>query len=577
MNDSFQEQQVAARGRIRGWIPALGVSLVVSLAIVLPFFWLGSASGHDFEFHVASWLDVSYQWSEGVFFPRWTAWTNHGFGEPRYIFYPPLSWMLGAALTRSVPLTAVPLAYVLLTQTLAGFCAYFLLRRLTCERAALLGAACYVANPNALLMTYLRSDFAEQLACAIFPLMLLGALRLTNLIEERPEKRSSIPAFAVSLAAVWLCNAPAGVIASYSMALLIGWAAVTQRSGRIILRGAAAIALGLGLAGFYLVPAAYEQRWVNISQALSSGLLPWQNFLFTRIADVDHTWFNTIASWCAVVLMLALGACALASQRFGSSAAPQGRFRKVWDALLVLGTGATLLMLPISEILWSHLPKLRFVQFPWRFMSIVALVYACFLAAVAEKRRGWLAVILIFVLSVPVAVFLVNDGWWDPDEMPTQQAAISNKAGFDGTDEYDPVGDDHLDLPAMAPDVKVIAEGEERTAAQDVQVKILKWRTEQKEVAIDARESVRLAMHLLNYPAWRVTVNGRLVQPDRMDDINQMAVTVERGKSVIEIQFVRTMDRTVGNLVSVVSLGIAGLLIFRRRKSALTDGRAIEG
>src|SRR5450755_2348496 len=192
MKESFQPTETTAKRKAPGWIFALGVSLLVSIAVVLPCFWLGSASGHDFEFHVASWLDVSYQWSEGIFYPRWTAWTNHGFGEPRFIFYPPLSWMLGAALTRVVPLPWVPFSFVLLTQTLAGMCAYFLLRRLTSDRAALLGAACYAANPNALLMTYIRSDYAEQLACAILPLVLLGALKLTNLLEENVVKGYSI-------------------------------------------------------------------------------------------------------------------------------------------------------------------------------------------------------------------------------------------------------------------------------------------------------------------------------------------------------------------------------------------------
>lgn len=560
----------------RAWVWAFVAVLLTCLALLIPFFVYGCASGHDFEFHVASWLDVAYQWHEGTFYPRWTAWTNYGFGEPRYIFYPPLSWMLGAALTEILPGPWVPAGFILLTQMLAGMSAFCLLRRLVRPHAAILGAAFYAGNPYALLISYVRTDFAEQLACAFLPLLLLAAWNLCIHVQnrcihdsEKLPRFAPVGYFALSYAAIWLCNAPAAVIASYAVALLFAMEILIWRSWRLAASCVCGLALGLGLAAFYIVPAAYEQRWVNIAQSLSVGLQPAENFLFTYTNDVEHTWFNWIASACALLLILLTGAAALASRTLPPPTRRLSPVGFVWSNSLLLAGASTFLMLRVSAPLWPWLPKLRFVQFPWRWMSILALVAACFLAAVINRPRGWLWFAVVAIGSIPLGIFYQQNTWWDPDEMPTQKAVLAAGTGYEGTDEYDPLGDDRTNLVQHAPLAQLLPASNDDSGAQQPKgsVHVNEWATNRKEIAVDTSSPARLALRVLNYPAWRVTRNGTPVAPTHPDDTNQMLVPLPAGRSLVQVRFARTPDRTIGNAVSLFSgVSCLGLLVLGRKR-----------
>src|SRR6266576_3567109 len=457
---TFPAEELIKRKAVAGraWLLALGVSLATSLLVIAPSFWMGSASGHDFGFHAASWLDVAGQWKEGIFFPRWTEWANYGFGEPRFVFYPPLSWMLGAALGFVFPWNAVPGIFIVIAQIVAGLCSFALAQRFLPVRAALFGTACYAANPYALLIVYMRSDFAELLACALMPLVLLRALELCGLVENRHGSLSRAMAlFAMALAGVWLSNAPAGVMATYSAALLFAWAVLAKKSLRPLLCGAGGLALGFGLTSFYLLPAAYEQRWVNIAQALSSGLQPSDNFLYTMINDPEHNVFNWTASSVAILLMVMTGIAGIAAHRGIAGERESGEARKLWRVILLLSAAATILMIRPSSVFWEHLPKLRFVQFPWRWMAMLAVPYGYFLAAaVARRRLAWIWGAAVIVIIGGTATFLVRSAWWDSEDIPVLQEAIAKDQGFEGTDEYDPAGDDHYNLPEKAPRVQVL-------------------------------------------------------------------------------------------------------------------------
>jgi hypothetical protein len=557
---------------LREWSVAALVSVCVSLAVVAPFFGLGTASGHDVAFHMASWLDAAGQWKEGVLFPRWTEWANFGFGEPRFIFYPPLSWIFGAFLGTLIPWQSVALAFNVCAQVLAGLSMYALMRRISDNRfAALLGAGCFAANPYALLIVYMRSDFAELLAIAFFPLLFLAALRVSGDIsggQKRDWLRNTFP-FAVWFCAIWLSNAPAAVIATYSVALVFTVAAWRQRSTVPLKNGASGMVLGLGFAAFYLVPAIYEQRWVNISGALAGGLRPAENFLFAKTSDAEHDDFNRIASRLAVLLIVWVCVAAIAAWRWRSMKSDSSRKTIPQVTTGALAAGAIFLMLPISNVLWKVLPELRFVQFPWRWMSVLAVSAVILTAAPARDWLRWAWLMCAAVVLTGSGYLLVKKAWWDTEDMPALQAALKSGVGFEGTDEYDPIGDDRTDLPQQRQRAVMLNGSADSEAYKEAKIVVERWSAEHRTVRVVASKPGRLALELLNYPGWRVTLNGNLILPQHPRGTEQMIVPVPAGESEIHIDFTRTTDRTAGGWISALSfLASLGAIGWKRRANA---------
>src|ERR1700722_9279130 len=285
----------ASRYAVPGHRYALLAIAATALAVEIPFLHYGYPSGHDVDFHLYSWLEVLSQWKQGIFYPRWAALAHFAYGEPRFVFYPPASWTLGALVSVIFPWTIASRVYIWIVLVLAGVAMFALARQWLDRRDAVFAAVLYAVNPYHLVIVYWRSAFAELLASCLVPLLLLFVLKAVD------EGRRAIVPLALVLAAAWLTNAPAAVMIHYSMALLLLCFAWRQRSPRLLFIGAAAVALGAILSAFYLLPAIYEQRWINIAQAVSEGSRPADNFLFIHTTDADHDAFNRIITWGGVL------------------------------------------------------------------------------------------------------------------------------------------------------------------------------------------------------------------------------------------------------------------------------------
>lgn len=565
--------------RVFHW--AFAASIAVALAVISPFCFLGQASGHDFQFHVASWVDVAQQWRAGVIFPRWAVWANHGFGEPRFIFYPPLSWCLGAGLGLVLPWSLVPATFIVLCLALSGVSMFRLARAWLSPAAALAAAVLYAANPYQLVLAYVRSDFAELLAASFFPLAIHYALRCSALDKEGRAKLHlgalrDVALLALVYSAIWLANAPAAVVASYALAFLLVLCAVLRRSLRPLLVGLPALALGLLLAAFYIVPAACERGWVDIGQINSPGFLPAENFLFTWILDPEHNVVNLEISTVAVLIIVLTGIAAVLSHRRAKGS------RFAWNTVLSLAALSLFFMFPVSSVVWRAAPELKFLQFPWRWLLVLSVSFAFFVGeAVATSRHRVSVALACAAVLIGTGVFLTQITYWDSDDLSDLVTAVSMGQGYDGVYEYCPFACDPATLPPNSPLVALLpgetrenpAAGKPRPAKNPGAVSIKEWQPEHKTFTVDAPVPVRAALRLLSYPAWAIQVNGMRSEAAADPETEQIIVPVPAGESRVEIRLARTADRTIGGaLTGIAVLAIGSLLCLGYRSPERTPG-----
>jgi hypothetical protein len=553
------------------------------LAAITPFFRWGSPSGHDFEFHIFSWMEVLAQWKQGIAYPRWAALAHWGYGEARFLFYPPASWTLGAALGAILPWKIVPGAYCWIVLMLAGAAMYRLAREWLAAPDALFAAVFYALNPYHLLIVYWRSAYAELLAAALLPLLLLCILRL-----DRPGPRPTMW-LGLTLAAAWLTNAPAAIMIHYSAAGLalafVVMGAARKRSWgpqiwRPLVQTALAMVIGAGLASFYLLPAIYEQPWINLSEVLKPGVRPQDNFLFTTIDDPDHNRFNLLVSTIALAEIGALVFAIWVSRRkdrigtaapsTSSATAPGCRCsvahcatgesdRASWLLLSAWGAGCVFLMLPVSNLLWQYLPKFRYVQLPFRWLLCMNAALAALLAMAVKRWTSRWLVYAILVAVVIVAGHFIRPPWWEKArDFPMMNHALANGTGYEGTDEYIPADADSSELNINLPLVS-------DAAGAPVASEMLAWKQTEKHFVVHTAQPVNLQLRLFNYPAWQVTVNGQPAQAQSAEVTGVMIVPILAGTNDVRIRFRRTLDRTIGDAISWASWMLLGAAWIKTR------------
>ncbi|MGA3082410.1 MAG: hypothetical protein ABSD44_13735, partial [Terracidiphilus sp.] len=267
-----------------------------------------------------------------------------------------------------------------------------------------------------------------------------------------------------------------------------------------------------------------------------------------------------------------------------------------WWVLLALIPGAILfLQLPVSLPLWNLLPKLRFLQFPWRWLVALEAPMAIFFAAAVWLRapaRRWMRMAVaalcaaFFVAATAFTARSFFQACDDEDNVLAMQAVYRVGAGFEGLSEYAPPRADNSLVATGLPDACLVSDSTTElgqapagetgddvvpvwSAAQGSCEATLRWQIdepERKRLRATVGHAGFLILRLRSYPAWRIAVNGLPASglPQRDDGLT--AVVVQQGRVDLDADWTTTPDVVAGRWLS--GLGVLALtgLWLRERK-----------
>ena len=519
-----------------------GIVLLFGIFAGLPLFGRGYIPTHDGEYHIIRFIEFFRMFSAGYWFPRWAPNLNSGYGIPIFLFHYPFPNYIGS-LFQGLGFHAVSAFQLGLAAAylLSGVFSLFWLKKMFGIRAGIVGAILSLYVPYWFVDIYVRGSIGEVWAICFMYIFLAC-------VEYRRY--------------IFLPFAVAGLILSHNilamlfLPFLLGYAYIRNR------RFITAIFLGVLLASYFWIPAIFERVYVvglntvNFKEhfvQLYELLIPsWGTELSGQSFNGNKMSFQI-----GILPLLVILGSLIPGWR-----EEVVRTRRLYWYFIIVLVLAIVCTLPWTTFLWDHIPILSFVQYPWRFLSVIIPVTA-FLGAYVSfhlHMRFWS--IILIVLSVVFSYAYTRPVIYAPRD----SVYYLSRANFtDGTS-------------SMGNSFSTIWTGwKKERPVYVLEVKngkmyggMFNYSYLKRSFTLWSDRESEVHLPILYFPGWKAIVDQREVSIDFTTD-GTIRFAVPPGVHVITVEFTQTLMRRYADILSIVTLvwllgwGILGVYANRNR------------
>ena len=582
--------------------------IALSLVAIAAMLERGYPLNHSTHFNLSWGFQYQTQFLTGQLYPRWLEFSNFGFGNPTFAFYPPLCMvatlpfrLLGLGLSASL------VGSMGLATGLLGLGLYLYSRCFFSHWVAAGVAGVGMLAPYWMIDIYERGAIGEVWAIATLPWILWT----TQQVIKRPKPIWPMLRLALAFGLLALSHLP--ILLLFTLVWLpMPWCLTPRGQHRpAVWRCYGGLVLAWGWTAFYLLPAAFDQRLVQVDVLnMEPDYQPQNRLLLTGLwrlrPQMTTHWFDAtlLGPWWMMVLVTGLAAVTWGLLVYrGRSPRPQRwqpplQLQRTTGYWLLISTVALLLMTDALGWLYPLLGPLQRIQFSWRWMSIVTIIMPLLLGyllhlATALRRPKLMAnglagiITLVMTVSALQGIAVMEQAEQDPAiiERFTDLAAQTSFP----VDPQMPIGEVFLNWHWAGPEgLGLIDVFEYRP--QDVTLELppnrvyplVAWQTdlggaleiERWEFGLRQFSATnpspfpqRVELRTFYYPGWWVQVGETWESPEQ-NEIGQLQIRIPPGTHQITVRYLGTAMNWVGYGVSgCTAIGVLAAVVYKSRRS----------
>lgn len=518
---------------------------------------------HDWT-HGARIVEMNRSLADGEFPVRWSKNFGFGYGMPLFNFYAPLPYYIAQVpygLTHDVVLSIKFLYFLNGAFAFAGM--YLLARDLWQQKtnthvsvSGIIAATAFSFSTYRALDLYVRGAIGEVFAMALLPFALWGMLQIVR------GAISGVLITSVSLAGVLLSHNLIGMI---SVPLTLFWGGVLlvlERQRKQVSHPAIfvtiAVLLTIGLSAFYTLPAYIEKDATRVEQTITTGDFDFhKHFVAFRQLFVGVWGYGASGADLYDDVSFALGTAAwfLLAISFVLVLRKGSTMQKKLFSIIFLFFVFSLVMTTNKSLpIWEHASVLKFMQFPWRFLTFAHVFLSLMIGGITlgaqTKRMGYiLGLLTLGMFFVFQAKFFVPEKMLEhaDDFYNTSEAFIQTTVSTTLND-YLPHDFTSTD-PPWPPEARI----EDPSGASSIT--ILRNASNKLSARVQCEEECVLLFNVFRFPGWEATIDGQKATLYAESVFPTYQLEVPPGAHIVTLQLRNTAIRTLGNLVTLLSIG----------------------